>query len=166
MEFRRSKTLIVEHKENKKIQVSVISSQLKAVVHCKCPKCRTGDMLVTGPLGRFPQKVNKLCPHCCFLFEIVPDYLFVARSLGWLLYTTVIAIVSTCIYLISPTSGFWVYIATTILFLVASSPFIFRYSHILLLYFLTQNIRIKIIEKVNRFCLKMTNTQAKCDLQT
>jgi uncharacterized protein (DUF983 family) len=52
-----------------------VNSEFKAALHCKCPKCRTGNMFANSPLNIFGQKMNENCSHCGFKFEIEPGEL-------------------------------------------------------------------------------------------
>ena len=60
-----------------------VPSEFKSALHCKCPKCRTGNMF-NGPMYGFGgQKMNKQCPHCNFTFEIEPGYFYVAMFVSY-----------------------------------------------------------------------------------
>jgi uncharacterized protein (DUF983 family) len=58
-------------------------SQLSAAIHCKCPKCRRGDMFANSMYGFSSQKMNERCSHCGYTFEIEPGYFYVAMFVSY-----------------------------------------------------------------------------------
>ena len=117
-----------------------VNSEFKAALHGKCPKCRTGNMFATGAMNIFGQKMNDKCPHCGFRFEIEPGYFYVAMFVS---YGMNVAILVTCgilTYMLTGSENPWLYCAATLIPAFLLSPFTFRYSRIVLLFWLTPGV--------------------------
>jgi uncharacterized protein (DUF983 family) len=120
-----------------------VNSEFKAALHCKCPKCRTGNMFANSPLNIFGQKMNENCSHCGFKFEIEPGYFYVAMFVS---YAMNVAIMVTCAvgtHILTGSNNPWVYIVATLLPVVIFSPFTYRYARIILLYWLTPGVKFE-----------------------
>src|ERR1700756_3044586 len=86
------------------------TSAFNAAWHCKCPKCRKGDMFGNGALGFFSQKMHTYCPYCHFQFEIEPGYFYVAMfvSYGMIVAEMITTAVATSTFTHSESP--WLYI--------------------------------------------------------
>jgi uncharacterized protein (DUF983 family) len=113
-------------------------SKAYAMLHAKCPRCRKGDLFAHSMYGFHIQKMYETCPYCGFLFEQEPGYFYVAMYASYALnvaeiVATVIAVYTFTGNLESP----WLYIAVIFGVSFILSPFNFRYSRVMLLYWLT-----------------------------
>lgn len=115
-------------------------SAFRAALHCKCPKCRTGNMFDGNTYDFFGQKMNKNCPHCGFYFEIEPGYFYVAMFVSYALNVALMVTLGVSTWLISRSGNPWVYLGIMLLPMLAVSPLTYRYSRIILLYWLTPGI--------------------------
>ena len=115
-------------------------SAFSAALHCKCPKCRKGDMFKKSSLGIFGQKMYTYCPYCHFQFEREPGYFYVAMfvSYGMIVAEMVTTAVGT--YLLTQSESPWLYIGLLLGVTLILSPFNFRYSRVILLYWLTPKL--------------------------
>jgi len=109
---------------------------LPSIIACKCPRCRTGRVF-EAPLWQLSKlsKTNEFCPHCHLKFE--PEvgfywgamYVNYALSTGLMIMTGIIFVnydwLFNYIFLIVP--------VVALIFL----PFGYRYSRIVMLYFIT-----------------------------
>ncbi|MFI5453556.1 DUF983 domain-containing protein [Pedobacter sp. UC225_61] len=118
-------------------------SQWNGFMHAKCPRCRVGKVF-TGPTYGFKiQKMNEVCPHCQLKFEREPGYFYVAMFVSYAMNVAEMITVSVAAYVLGLELNFdnlWYFAAllfcTTILF----SPFNYRYSRMVLLYWLSPGL--------------------------
>jgi uncharacterized protein (DUF983 family) len=115
-------------------------STLNAAIHAKCPKCHRGDMFANKMYAFSSQKMNETCPHCGFKFEIELGYFYVAMFVSYAFNVAQMVTVAISTYLLTGSNNPWLYLAIlfTIAFLLA--PFNFRYSRVVLLYWLTPGV--------------------------
>lgn len=125
------------HKNNRTV------SQWSGIVNAKCPRCRTGNVF-TGPTYGFKiQKMNEFCPHCQLKFEREPGYFYVSMFVSYALNVAEMITVSVAAYIFGlklEYDNLWYFVAilfgTTVLF----SPFNYRYSRMILLYWLSPGL--------------------------
>ena len=118
-------------------------NQWSAIVNAKCPRCRVGNVF-TGPTYGFRiQKMNEVCPHCQLKFEREPGYFYVSMFVSYALNVAEMITVSVAAYIFGlklEYENLWYFVAilfgTTVLF----SPFNYRYSRIILLYWLSPGL--------------------------
>ncbi len=113
-------------------------SKAFAMLHAKCPRCRKGDMFSTSMYGFQLQKMNKSCPYCGFVFEQEPGYFYVAMFASYALNVAEMVAAVVAIYVLTGNSDSpWLYISIILGISFILSPFNFRYSRVMLLYWLT-----------------------------
>jgi uncharacterized protein (DUF983 family) len=117
-----------------------IPSQLSAAIHAKCPKCRTGNMFQNRMYSFKGQKMYEECPHCGFHFEIEPGYFYVAMFVSYAINVALMVTVAVGTYILTKSENPWVYAPLVLIAAFASSPFNFRYSRVILLYWLTPGL--------------------------
>ncbi len=118
----------------------MVPSQLSAAVHAKCPKCRRGDMFANKMYSFSSQKMNTQCSHCGFTFEIEPGYFYVAMFVSYAFNVAQMVTMAVAIYVLTGSHNPWVYVGALLGVSVLLSPFNFRYSRVVLLYWLTPNL--------------------------
>ena len=127
------------NKENKKLH----TSQWQAFANAKCPRCRVGKVF-SGPVyGYKLQKMNEFCPHCNLKFEREPGYFYVAMFVSYAMNVAEMISVSVAANIFGLALDYdnlWYFVlllfGTTIIF----SPFNYRYSRIVLLYWLSPGL--------------------------
>lgn len=127
------------NQKNKKLYIS----QWHAFANAKCPRCRTGKVF-SGPVYGFKlQKMNEFCPHCNLKFEREPGYFYVAMFVSYAMNVIEMISASIIAYMLGlqlDYANLWYFViilfGTTILF----SPFNYRYSRIILLYWLSPGL--------------------------
>lgn len=112
--------------------------------HCKCPRCRKGD-LFAGPIFSFTsKKMYDNCSHCNLHFEKEPGYFYVAMFIS---YAFVVAeLITACVgtYIITGNdSSPWLYMGVALAVTLSLSPFNYRYSRVVLLYWMTPAFKFK-----------------------
>jgi uncharacterized protein (DUF983 family) len=117
-----------------------IPSQLNAALHAKCPKCRTGNMFANGLYSLSGQKMNTNCPHCGFHFEVELGYFYVAMFVSYALNVALLVTLGVGTYILTHSENPWVYTPILLICSFLLSPFNFRYSRVILLYWLTPGV--------------------------
>ncbi|OOQ57928.1 DUF983 domain-containing protein [Mucilaginibacter pedocola] len=122
-----------------------INSEFKAALHAKCPKCRGGKMFSASTIAGYGQQMNEDCPYCAFHFEIEPGYFYVAMFVSYALDVAIMVAfaVATYILILSDSVNPWVYTVATLLPIFLLSPMIYRYSRVILLFWLTPNLHFE-----------------------
>lgn len=115
-------------------------SQASAAIQAKCPKCRRGDMFATSMYGLSSQKMNSQCAHCGFTFEIEPGYFYVAMFVSYAFNVAQMVAMAVGIHVLTGSRNPWIYVIALLGVSVVLSPFNFRYSRVVLLYWLTPGI--------------------------
>lgn len=116
-------------------------SEYKAAVHAKCPRCRTGDMFTGKAYGLKAQKMNEYCPQCHLKFEQRPGHFYVSMFVSYALSVTEMAVACLATYLITGNdSSFWLYLTVSVLAVILFAPLNFRYSRVVLMFWLTPGI--------------------------
>lgn len=101
----------------------------------KCPKCREGNIFKTSlwNLSGF-WKMNGNCSHCEVTFEPEPGFYFGAMFVSYALSVALFATIGVALYVLGNPAD-WVYLTAIAVGAVLFTPFSFRYSRILYLYF-------------------------------
>jgi len=115
-------------------------SEFKAALECKCPKCRKGDMFI-GKMYSFGKKKSYAnCPYCNFQFEIEPGYFYVAMFVSYGMNVAQMVTLAIGTYMLTGSESPWLYIAILLGGAFVLSPINYRYSRVILLYWLTPNL--------------------------
>lgn len=121
-------------------QSAVNIPAIPAALHAKCPKCRVGNMFSTGMYTLSGQKMNTDCPHCGFHFEIEPGYFYVAMFVSYALNVAQMVTLAVGTYILSGSESPWLYAGILLSVAFILSPVNFRYSRVVLLYWLTPGL--------------------------
>jgi uncharacterized protein (DUF983 family) len=111
-----------------------VRSLVNAQLHGKCPRCREGDVF-KYPLRKISKfsVMNKNCPRCGADFEPEPGFYFGAMFISYAVSVAVLIGVGIFLYVFfRPSDG--VYLISIVLAILLMTPFSFRYSRILFLY--------------------------------
>jgi uncharacterized protein (DUF983 family) len=116
-------------------------SKFNAALHAKCPRCRQGKMFANSMYGFKPQVMNEYCSHCGLKFEREPGYFYVAMFVSYAFSVAQMIAIGMLTYLITGEDDSpWLYIVVIFAGVVLLSPFNYRYSRIVLLYWLTPGL--------------------------
>lgn len=116
-------------------------SEFSAALHARCPRCRRGPLFATSMYGLKLQKMNKDCPHCGLKFEREPGYFYVAMFVSYAMNVAEMITVCVLTYLLTgENKSPWLYIAVAFTTTIILSPFNYRYSRVILLYWLTPGL--------------------------
>lgn len=87
------------------------------------------------------QKMNETCPHCGLRYEREPGYFYVAMFVSYAL--AMAEMIAACVgfyFFTGYMEGPWPYLIATIGTVIVLSPFNYRYSRVILLYWLTPGL--------------------------
>jgi uncharacterized protein (DUF983 family) len=101
-----------------------------ALVKAKCPRCRSFH----------GQVMFKQCDHCHLTYEIEPGYFYVAMLISYAMNVAEMVTLAVGTSVLTGSQNPWVYVIVTLSVALILSPFNFRYSRIMLLYWLTPGL--------------------------
>jgi hypothetical protein len=112
----------------------------RALVHAKCPRYRRGDMFENRMYGLHSQSMLKICAHCSLTYEIELGYFYVAMLVSYAMNVAEMITLAVAIFVLSGSQNPWLYtiIILSVAFLL--SPFNFRYSRVILLFWSTPRL--------------------------
>lgn len=116
-------------------------SAFSAALHAKCPKCRQGNMFANSMYGLSAQRMHTSCPACGFVFETEPGYFYVAMFVSYALNVAQMVTLAVGTYILTGSESPWLYVGILLSVVLVLSPFNFRYSRVILLYWLTPGLR-------------------------
>lgn len=118
-------------------------TKFQAVVKCKCPRCRKGDIF-TGDAYAFKlQKTNINCPYCNLKFEREPGFFYVAMFVSYAMNVAEIITIGVASYILGLPliyENLWYYVALILVGVFLLSPINYRYSRVILLHWLTPGL--------------------------
>ncbi|AYL99294.1 DUF983 domain-containing protein [Mucilaginibacter celer] len=112
-----------------------------AFIQARCPRCRRGSMFANEMYGFHGQHMNKTCPHCDLTFEVEPGYFYVSMLLSYAFNVAEMVTLAVAISVLTGSENPWLYTAVILTAAILLSPFNFRYSRVVLLYWMTPGIR-------------------------
>lgn len=118
-------------------------SQWKAFVAAKCPRCRVGKVFSGPTYGFRIQKMNEFCPHCSLKFEREPGYFYVAMFVSYAMNVAEMVAVGIAAYtfgLALEYDNLWYFVLLLFFATFIFSPFNYRYSRMVLLYWLSPGL--------------------------
>jgi uncharacterized protein (DUF983 family) len=132
---------------------SIAPTAFSAALHAKCPKCRQGEMFTNSMYSFSGQKMNKTCPNCGYTFEIEPGYFYVAMFVSYAMNVAEMVSFAVGIYILTGSESPWLYVSILLGVTLLLPPFNFRYSRVILLFWLTPGLhydpnRVKTFKKI------------------
>lgn len=116
-------------------------SAFSAALTSKCPRCRQGNMFGNSMYSFKQQKMNINCPHCNMKFEKEPGYFYVAMFVSYAFNVAQMIIIAVATYLFAgKLENPYLYMATLFAGILVLAPFNYRYSRVILLYWLTPGL--------------------------
>ncbi|MBY0244284.1 MAG: DUF983 domain-containing protein [Sphingobacteriaceae bacterium] len=120
------------------------TTKLEAIVACKCPRCRKGNIFAGKIYSISGQKTKENCSHCNLRFEREPGFFYSAMYVGYALNVAQIVTIAIATYVLGGVplvyESFWMYIGSILLGVLFFAPFNYRYSRVLLLHWLTPGL--------------------------
>jgi uncharacterized protein (DUF983 family) len=115
--------------------------KIRALINCKCPRCRVGKVFVGSPYAFRKRRTNEICSHCGLFFEIEPGYFYGAMYISYFMIIIEGGVTGWLVYQISKSDTIWLYLAIILSLTLLLAPLNFRYSRLLLLYYLSPKIK-------------------------
>lgn len=118
-------------------------SGFQALVQCKCPRCRKGDVFPGKMYGFNVLKTREFCPSCGLKFEREPGYFYVAMFVSYAMSVAETVIVAVAAYLMGlglTYENLWHYVLVIIGMAFLLAPFNYRYSRVILMHWLTPGL--------------------------
>lgn len=118
-------------------------SQWQGIIHSKCPRCRVGKVFDGPTYGLRVQKMHERCPHCDLKFEREPGYFYVAMFVSYAMNVAELISFSVAAYVLGlplTYDNLWYYVVILFVGVFLCSPFNYRYSRMILLYWLSPGL--------------------------
>lgn len=128
-----------QNKETKGLYIS----QWHGFANAKCPRCRVGKVFAGATYGFKAQKMNEFCPHCSLKFEREPGYFYVAMFVSYAMNVAEMVTISVAAYILGlklEYENLWYFVALLFGSTLIFSPFNYRYSRMILLYWLSPGL--------------------------
>jgi len=110
-------------------------SATSALLECKCPRCRQGEMYRTPLFHKwYDRKMNDACEVCAQSFEPEPGFYFGAMFVS---YGFSVAITFTVIFILFNffnDPDMWVYVTVLLAVIAVVWPLMYRYSRAIFLH--------------------------------
>ncbi|MES2277845.1 MAG: DUF983 domain-containing protein [Bacteroidota bacterium] len=117
------------------------TSKAWAMLHCKCPRCRRGDMFTGVMYGWGTNSMREKCPRCNLTFEIEPGYFYAAMYVSYAMNVAQLVTLAVGTYLVTGNmTSPWLYLTVILTGCLLLAPFNYRYSRVLMLYWLSPKI--------------------------
>jgi uncharacterized protein (DUF983 family) len=111
------------------------------MLHAKCPRCRRGNIFKGLAYAFGSNKMHERCPHCNLHFEVEPGYFYASMYISYGNNVLEAAAIAFLTFIITHnTTSPWLYLSTLIGGCVILAPLNYRYSRIILLYWLSPKI--------------------------
>lgn len=118
-------------------------TKFQAVIQCKCPRCRKGDIFTGNAYAFKLQKTNINCPYCNLKFEREPGFFYVAMFVSYAMNVAEIITIGVASYILGLPliyENLWYYVALILIGVFLLSPINYRYSRVILLHWLTPGL--------------------------
>jgi len=115
-------------------------SAWSAFANAKCPRCRRGDLFITGMYEFKGQEMYKTCSHCGLVYEREPGYFYVAMFASYALNVAEMVTLAVAISVLTGSTNPWLYVTIILGVAVVLAPFNYRYSRVMLLHWLTPGL--------------------------
>ena len=128
---------------NKSTKLGPIT-QWNAFVKAKCPRCRVGKVFDGATYSFKAQHMNEYCPHCALKFEREPGYFYVAMFVSYAFNVAELVTAGVASYIFGlrlDYENLWYFVGILLLASVVFAPFNYRYSRLVLLYWLSPGLR-------------------------
>ncbi|MFC4210842.1 DUF983 domain-containing protein [Pedobacter lithocola] len=118
-------------------------SKFQAVIQCKCPRCRKGDIFSGNAYAFKLQKTNINCPVCNLKFEREPGFFYVSMFVSYAMNVAEIITIGVASYILGLElvyENLWYYVGLILFGVLLLSPINYRYSRVILLHWLTPGL--------------------------
>jgi uncharacterized protein (DUF983 family) len=109
------------------------AQSISSFIACRCPRCQTGKVFTHSTLHPKFIDVNENCPACGIKFQTEPGFFWGAMYFSYALIVGISIIAGIVLYSIYETPPLVMSSLIIIGIILASLPFILRYSRMLLI---------------------------------
>ena len=110
--------------------------KFNAMLQCKCPICKEGDMFKSSALNisQF-NELNKNCETCGFGFMPEPGFYQISMFFAYMVGVAIFVIFGFLTYVAFNDPPLWVYYVSIFIPTILSTPWNLRYSKVVMLYY-------------------------------
>ncbi|SEF66848.1 DUF983 domain-containing protein [Algoriphagus boritolerans] len=106
-----------------------------AILGCKCPKCREGNLFSVGVFNyRKLSDINKTCQICGANLNPEPDFYYGAMYISYAFSVALVITALTAINVLVEEPELWMYLTLVLVLNIILLPLMLRYSKVLYLY--------------------------------
>lgn len=110
-------------------------SGTNALLECKCPRCRQGDMYRTPLFQKwYDRKMNDACDVCTQSFEPEPGFYFGAMFVSYGFSVSITFVVIFILYNFFNDPEMWIYVIALLTVIGLIWPVMYRYSRAIFLH--------------------------------
>ena len=111
-------------------------SKALAILKCKCPRCRQGEVFThaASNIRKF-DNMHGQCPVCSLHYEVEVGLFYGVMYISYGISVNIVLLVGVLLYYLASDPPTWVYLSVVAGIIFVITPFLFRYSRILMLYF-------------------------------
>lgn len=103
-------------------------SMVGAMLSCKCPRCRQGDLFEHAAVSAKYTKMHRYCPRCGFDLEPEPGFYFGAMYISYAFNIAIFVTAFLFTLIVFDPEPLWVYFVAVLLPAALFLPFNFRLS--------------------------------------
>lgn len=111
-----------------------LPSRFSALLQCKCPRCRKGNVFVGKALDKNYRQTYTNCPVCGLRYEKEVGFFWGAMYVGYAINVALSVTLGIATYIVFGNPEAWVYITVIVAAILLTSRWNFRYARIMLLY--------------------------------
>jgi uncharacterized protein (DUF983 family) len=102
----------------------------------KCPRCQSGKIFKSNAtnISKFTDMFQN-CPVCDLRFEIEPGFFWGAMYVSYAMTTGMMLVLGALTFFIGHDPDFWWYVSIICGTVILSTPLLYRYARIMMLYF-------------------------------
>ncbi len=115
--------------------------KIRALIGCRCPRCRIGKVFSGPTYSIKKRRTNEICSHCGLFFELEPGYFYGAMYISYFMIIAEGGITGWLLFKLSGSESIWLYLGVILTVTLFLSPVNFRYSRLILLYYLSPKIK-------------------------
>ncbi|WP_317047419.1 DUF983 domain-containing protein [Pararcticibacter amylolyticus] len=117
------------------------AGEFASALQAKCPRCRRGDLFASPMYGWKAQKMHSECSHCGMKFEKEPGYWYVSMFISYAMNVAELISLAVALYVFTGNlEDPYLYVGVLFAGVLLLSPFNYRYSRVILLYWLTPGL--------------------------
>lgn len=111
-------------------------SKLEAMLACRCPRCRQGEVFTHSFLNlRKFDGMYERCLVCGLYYEVEVGLFWGAMYISYGFSVGIVLAVGVLLYYLANDPPMWVYLTTVTTIIVLSTTLLFRYARIVMLYY-------------------------------